>query len=226
MFDAYPSYSPYRAMRLAAPQMMGQDIYALQLALNEIGKFDVPLQPDGVFGVKTGKAVVSVQKKLGVGSDGVAGGVTQRAMVTKFAAETARVRALPTGLPYGQIAHESSCLFGNYSAPRSDGSYDAGVCQRNTSYTPPKEGFDPIKSVSALGKDERASFELYQGVTPARRRWELACGHWNAPAFANYIAREEGAKGVSGMLTARPTATARETLEAYMASATAYLKLE
>jgi peptidoglycan hydrolase-like protein with peptidoglycan-binding domain len=225
MFTAYPSYSRYRALKVSTPLLNGEDVYALQLGLNFVGEFENDLTSDGWLGVKTGKAIEGAQRKLGLHDDGVAGPATQGAIARRIAKEVRHAADLPQGLPIGQLAHESALILGNYSPIRSDGSYDAGLAQRNTNYHPAQAAFDPVSSTVLLGTVVRTHFEMYKGVTPLRRRWELACGSWNAPAFANYLARQEGATSVTAGSTARPSDTARIALEAYMQSATALLVL-
>jgi hypothetical protein len=220
MFNRRPSYSPYRTLRLSSPMMVGEDIYALQTALAALSHDPGPL--DGIFGRATERAVRAAQTDLFVRVDGLAGGDTQLAICRHLAYVVTENWRLPSGLLFGQISHESSCRVGNYSGARPDGSYDAGVTQRNTAHTSARAAFTVPDSMGALGKLLREHFDLYAGV-PQRRRWELAAGAWNAPAYANYIAREEGAKGVPARTTARPGVTARATLERYIDSVTSMM---
>ena len=74
-------------------------------------------------------------------------------------------------------------------------------------------------SVDALGVNERKYYDKYAGVKDVKRRWMLAAGAWNAPAYACYMANEEGAN-VPKNETARPGPTARFLLERYMTAAT------
>lgn len=223
MFEGRPTYNPYRALHVTTPVFEGEDVYALQIGLNAVGQFEVPLAADGVLGVKTGKAIEGVQRKCKLVVDGVAGQRTQTEIALRIGKEVKRTLSLPAGLPAGQISHESSFLLGNYSLPRPDASFDAGVAQRNTNFTSPKNGFDPVDSIKALCQRVYDSYVRYQGMTNERRRWELAVGSWNAPAFANYLAREEGATNSGPRAT--PDADDRAKLEAYIASCCAYLQV-
>jgi hypothetical protein len=223
MFTNYPTYWVYRALHVTDPQLDGEDVYALQLALNAVGQFNVPLVADGVLGVKTGKAIEGVQRKLKLEEDGVAGQVTQKALALAIAKEVKKTISLPEALPKTQLAHESSFLLGNYSKQYPDKSFDAGAAQRNTNFTNPKAGFDPVDSIQALCQRVRDSYDRYAGMTNELRRWKLAVGSWNAPAFANYIAREEGATNSGPRAT--PDAEDRAKLEAYIDSCCATLKL-
>lgn len=217
MFTDYPAYSVYRTLRLLDPQMSGEDVYALQIGLNAVKAFNVPLVPDGVLGIKTSKAIVAVQKELRIVADGLAGQKTQEAIAQRISKIVKLEIPLPTGLPYGQLAHESSFFLGNYSAQRGDGSYDAGIAQMNTKYTNPKDAFHPAYSIRTLCQHVYGSYQRYSSVTDKRRRWELAAGSWNAPYYANWLA------GVKP--SAEPGPTARQLLEDYMKSVTAYLEL-
>ena len=223
MFTAYPTYNRYRTLKLASPLQRGEDVYALQTALSALGHS--PGTHDGILGKLTKAAIVAAQEGLYITADGLAGPQTQTMICRHLANQASQRERLPTGLLYGQISHESSCRVGNYSPARGDGSYDAGVAQRNTAHTPAREGFTVPDSIEKLAADLRKHYGLYNGVMPTRRRWELAAGAWNAPAYASYIAREEGATGVRVSSTAKPSANARAALEAYMDSATAYLVL-
>jgi hypothetical protein len=231
MFDTYPEYWPYRALKRREP-MIGlpdgaEDVFALQIALN--AALNAALYPDGILGDRTAKAIMSFQEsRSDLADDGVAGQLTQRALamhIVKELAATFSVK-LPDGLAFGQLSHESSFLLGNYSAKRANGSYDAGVTQRNTEHTHPGHAFNPRESVSELLRRVTEHYVLFAGVTPARRRWELAAGSWNAPAFACLLAYREGATGVPASRRASQISdAARATFEAYMDSVTAYMQL-
>ena len=221
MFNSYPTYPPYRTLRISNPLMRGEDVYALQTGLKAIGAD--PGLFDGILGNNTASAIRKAQQTLKVVVDGLAGGDTQTALSRHLADKARTQHSLPPGLVFGQLMHESGCRVGNYSPKRSDGNYDAGVAQRNTSFTPAKEGFTVPLSISHLGSHLRRYYDKYVGVISERRRWELAAGSWNAPAFANWIARDEGAQAVPASDTLKPGATARATLEQYMDSATAYM---
>lgn len=222
MFDGFPSYDRYRTLRLTSPSMKGEDVFALQTALYAAA-FNTGT-PDGVFGPATEKAVKQAQAAFGLTADGLAGSKTQAALCQKLAGTVAEKYKLPRGLLIGQITHESGCRVGNYSPQRSDGSYDAGVAQRNTQHTPPAQGFDAPSSITLLGGNQRKYYDKYAGVEDEERRWMLAAGSWNAPAYANFIAVEEGAQ-IARNETAKPGPTARFLLERYMTAATLLVQL-
>lgn len=222
MFDGSPTYNPYRALRYnaAGPLVVGEDVYALQLGLNAVGNFKVALTADGVLGLKTSKAIEGYQRKFKLDVDGSAGPATQRDIALRIGKQIKRDVVLPDGLPGGQVAFESGFLLGNYSRPpREDGSFDAGLCQRNSNYHDLADAFDPVDSLILLCGFVRDRYDLYSAASDLgeRRCWELAVGAWNAPYYANYLA------GVRPW--AEPGPTARAKLEEYIDSACAYLKL-
>jgi len=221
MFTSYPSYQRYRTLLLTTPMMSGEDVYALQTALKAIGVD--PMGFDGVLGPNTAKAIKLAQGAMWILSDGLAGPTTQIRLCDKIAVRETNMQRLPQGLLMGHLSHESSCRLGNYSPLRDDNTYDAGVAQRNTAHTEPKDGFNVPVSISALASNERKYFDKFVGLENMRRRWELAAGAWNAPAYASYIAREEGATQVKVSETAKPGPTARAALELYMDSVTSFM---
>lgn len=220
MFTAYPTYPPYRTLQLTTPQQQGEDVYALQTALDELG-YDAGAA-DGILGPKTSAAIKAAQKAFAITVDGKAGGDTQK----QLALDLARRVAGAVGVPYsglrGQLELESGYRLGNYSPLRSDNTYDAGVAQRNTKFTSPPQGFDARDSIRVLGDNTRKYYDLFAGL-PTHRRWALAQGAWNAPAFACYIAREEGATKVTSGMTLKPTDAQRATFETYVTNASVYL---
>lgn len=220
-FTAYPTYDRYRTLRLTTPQQRGYDVYALQTALIRQG-FNLPqFGADGYFGKECDAAVRAAQKANGLVVDGLAGGKTQEALAVKISQGYAVETGVPAARLYGSMSHESGFRLGNYSDQRDDGSYDAGVTQRNTRLTPAQEGFTVPESIEALAKRTKQYYVLFEGLA-TDRRWDLAQGAWNAPAYACYIAKEEGAHGVPTNQTAKPGVTARATFEAYVASVSAY----
>lgn len=223
MFEHIPTYDKYRTLEQKTPAMRGEDVYALQTALDECS-FECG-SPDGVFGPMADRAVREAQRNFKLAVDGKAGGLTQKALAIRLAISIAALKKVPPEALEGQLEHESGFRLGIYSPERADGSYDAGVAQRNTNFTSPKEGFDPAPSIRVLAENTRKHFLMFEGVRPQRRRWALAQGAWNAPAFACYIAKEEGANGVRASQTLRPSAASRETLEKYIKTVSKYLPI-
>lgn len=221
MFLDYPAYPRYRTLELLDPYLQGEDVYALQTALTAAG-YETGAY-DGRFGPKTSDAVTMAQKNLFLFVDGKAGGNTQRGLALVHASLMTAKYALAKGALKGQLEFESGYRLGNYSPVRSNGSFDAGVAQRNTELTAPPQGFDVPNSVDALGRRVRDYYDLFKGVGKTRR-WGLAQGAWNAPAFACYLANEEGAS-VPRNQTLQPTSSQRATFEQYIAHVTTYLNV-
>lgn len=221
MFTEYPTYARYRTLRLTTPVMQGEDVFALQTALEALGF--LPGSSDGVLGADTAHAIVDAQRFFKLVQDGFAGGATQEALARRHGNLAKREFDVADGLMRGQIEHESSFRLGNYSPQRPDGSYDAGPVQRNTEHTPAELGFNVPVSIKELASNTRKHYDLFAGVSE-KRRWQLAGGAWNAPAYACWIANEEGAK-VDRRKTNQPGTDARAKIEAYMASISTYLSV-
>jgi hypothetical protein len=222
MFDSFPTYSRYRTLQLTDPVTKGEDVYALQTALTGCG-FD-PGPHDGILGKGTAGAVRKAQAAMGLAVDGLAGGNTQQALAMELARNVRDKYAIANGALRGQLEHESGFRLGNYSPLRADGSYDAGVAQRNTAHTPARDGFTVPESIDALGQVVAKHHALFEGLPP-RRRWALSQGAWNAPAYACWIAREEGATRVTAGMTKQPGPTARQAFLTYVDSVTTYLSV-
>jgi hypothetical protein len=223
MFTTYPSYAVYRSLRLTNPMMRGEDVFALQTALNALG-INAGTE-DGILGQTTSAAIKAAQKRFFLSVDGIAGGNTQKALALAISDKLSIEFGVPTSAMWGQLEHESSFRLGNYSPQRPDGSYDAGVAQRNTAHTPPPDGFTVPDSIEALVRNSRKHYDLFAGVVDKHRRWALAQGAWNAPAFACYLAREEGAKQVTSGMTRKPTPIQLKTFETYVSDVSIHLKV-
>lgn len=223
MFNTYPTYNIYRTLRLLTPHMKGEDVYALQTALLDNG-FKLPLYgADGDFGGETKDAVLAAQKVFAITQDGLAGGDTQKLLASWVAQRASlKYQIVPLAL-YGQLETESSFRLGSYSPQRSDGTYDAGVTQTNTKIYPAYHGFTVPDAVESLAARVREHYDKFAGIS-GKRRWALAQGSWNAPAYACYIAKQEGATLVRTAETLKPSETSRLKLEDYMASASAYIR--
>jgi hypothetical protein len=224
MFTRYPSYNYFRTLRLQKPVLTGEDVYALQLALRE--RTGADLRIDGSLGTKTEEAIVEAQGLMTIEVDGLAGQETQTRLAQYIVATNEKNHSprVPRSLAKGTIHTESGGLLGAFSPQRNNGSYDAGIVQRNTELTDPRHGFDPIESLQVYVSRTRLYWTEFDGLSLVRR-WALAAGSWNAPAFACFIAREEGAKGVGSFDCADP-GPAREVFEQYVQSVSAYYEKE
>jgi hypothetical protein len=229
MFTVWPTYNPYRVLRYDGPDvppLVGEDVYALQRAINFLA--NTALAADGILGSRTGDAIGVLQVVVGFEGDNVdskAGVLTQRkADMAILDAFTIDRREDIFRLTKGQVEHESSYIMGNKSLQYGDGSYDAGVTQRNTRHAAPQNGFDPVESISVLLSNTRY---YYSKFNPADfrgadhsdlRRWRLAAMAWNAPAYASYLAGRPASE------SAVPSPTAEATLEQYGRDVSVYLR--
>ena len=161
----------------------GWDVWALQSALK--------LTRDGDFGPLTHAAVEDYQERHELVVDGIAGIVTQRSVCLAHVWIAQAKNLTPPGLMRGQIESESAFILGNHSAKRDNGSWDVGPCQRNTQYVTLEAGFDVPGSIAYLGLHLRRKHDEYKGYgrVHERRQWELAAGSWNAPAWADRLAK-------------------------------------
>lgn len=226
MFNTRPQYEKYRALHLVTPLLVGEDVYALQTALNDVlTQRDIPqIAPDGWFGEDTLKATKAVQSVLKLVVDGRVGPATWNAVGKDVAVRARQRHHIAIGLLYGQLAHESSLRGGMYSDLNRNGTWDVGIAQLNSHVHPDfKASFTVPYAVNLTAKQTREFYEEFAGVAE-RRRWALAAGAHNAPAWARYLAREEGATRVRKADTALPTATQRKVLEEYITSVTAYMR--
>lgn len=233
LFAGYPTYNWLRVLYYtrsasdpSAALLNGEDVFALQTLLNEAGfKNNVgqALVADGVLGQNTSQAISNAQKALGLTVDGKCGALTWRAVAMFVATPLEGKYGLPKDALKGQLQTESGYYGGAYSPQYSNGSWDEGETQRNTSiYTDHQANFDGKVSIDSLAAAVKKYYGLFAGTTTGtHRRWQLAQGAWNAPAYASWIAWEEGAN-VSSANRAQPSAASRQKLEDYMKSASAY----
>lgn len=228
-FNKYPTYDKYRPLywrRPPAQLQVGADVFALQHAINSI--MGSALKTDGALGEKTDAGIGALQAKLGLVVDKHAGPKTQTAICLTLLAGLASSTTETYRICRGQLEHESSYRVGNYSAKRQDPkatlgwSYDAGAAQLNTALVSPEVGFNPREAIGrqVIHLEDHfmayADTSKYRGTDHSqRRRWLLAAGSWNAPAWTNWLA---GVKPDD-----EPDADQRATLEAYMSDVTIYL---
>lgn len=220
MFIDYPGYDPRRTIEeVPNDVLIGEDVFALQTALGGNGLKCDPGPADGVAGQRTIDAIVRAQLDLDLYVDGRAGEKTHSAITKALILNVICASSSVLGRwELAQITHESGRWLGMYSSPpRADGSYDAGIAQRNTEHTTPKDGFSVPKSLAACRDSLQEHYNLFSGVQ-GDRRWHLAVDAWNTPAWACRLAWEEGAKGVPAARrwSKALTADQREIVETYI----------
>lgn len=221
MFTSYPTYDRYRGLKLREPRMSGEDVYAVQSLVLALGHD--PKGLDGVFGPDTSNAVVNCQKSLAIVADGIVGPQTWISAGKKLAPQYSSAFGVPWTLTQGQIEHESSWRGGIYSSPpRADKSYDAGEVQLNTALYKPQMGFNVPEAIEFLTQTTKEYYDLFEGL-PRARRWSLAAGAHNAPAYACYYAKQEGATKVKTTQTKKPSTAAAESFREYVADVTIYM---
>lgn len=204
-----PSGYKFRALRNGHK---GYDVYALQSGLHGVvGTVAV----DGDFGPATEKAVWDFQYQQDLVRDGIAGTATQRALALRRVWPVQAEFDLPPGLMRGQIEKESTFVLGNHTPRYDNGHYDCGVCQRNSQYTEPDQGFRVPESIRELGRYHDQKYRLYKGwgkIRDERRLRELAAGAWNAPAWTDRLAKGESL-----------SESQRTWIEAYIDRVTVYM---
>jgi hypothetical protein len=196
----------YRTLRLADPMQNGWDVFALQTTLPAI-------TADGWFGKQTDGALRKAQTSLSLQSDGLAGPLTQRALVLDAAAKTSANAGVQFLRVKGQLEHESGYLVGNHTAPYSNGSRDLGVAQINSSKDADKQPpFTVGHAIGALCSRIIENHSRYASRVSDKRAWDLAQGSWNAPAWTDAIAF---GKPISD--------EHRQQIEAYIAAVSIYV---
>lgn len=113
-------------------------VYALQTGLRTVGRLT---EPDGVFGNHTLEQVKAFQTNRGLDPDGIAGQITQRALVRRSAErlhDTFFPR-IPEGMLFGIAIKETSGFIGatnDFDPSPSDLGCDCGVIQRRVKGPP------------------------------------------------------------------------------------------
>lgn len=194
-FPLLPGQYLYRPIK--AP-ISGWDAYALQTGLIGLDYKLPRFGADGFISVggETSEAIFHFQKANGLTADRIAGVITQRAVLLKYASKETIENTLPEHLLSGHIESESSFWVGQYTAPYDDGTRDFGAVQINKPPTPANlvQVFNVPNSVNTLGGFLRARYEKYWKngtnvhVTSEKRAWQLAAGAWNRPAWTDALA--------------------------------------
>lgn len=172
----------------------GQDVWALQLNLNNVG---FTLITDGEYGTLTRKAVVTYQRDHGLTTDGIAGARTQKSLGLVNASGPQKQYSTPTGLLRGVIEGESNWGVGAVSPSHADGSRDLGWTQDNTPAellnddATVRAAFDGKSSIGKTAKELRVQKDRYYGQAGAKTHelaWHYAVLHHNWQAAAEQFA--------------------------------------
>lgn len=173
--------------------MRGIEVEALQVNLNHVGGH---LAEDGIFGPGTDKAVKAFQGNKGLTIDGIAGVMTQRALILTLAVESTRKHNLPLGLLKSMASNESGFVLAAYSAHPSGEGFDFGPYQ--LAFPPAVKGqimyhtaCDAFAMAEHVGSDARKlknKFRQARFVKTDRYAWELGALSHNWPAAAQNLA--------------------------------------
>lgn len=158
-----PPAPPEDSAYSVGPGDFGWYVYAIQVAMNELGS---SLTADGNFGASTAKAVTAFQAKYGLYQDAVAGPVTQPKIVAVLgAAVEAKHDWLARGYVRGISRAEASGMISavNWSV---EGGVDCGPVQRRVlgpPYAPNdlKQAFDVAASLERIAADWRVRRDLF-----------------------------------------------------------------
>lgn len=170
-------------------------VWALQLWLKAVG---YGVEADGVFGPTTDQAVRNYQRKRRLVVDGIAGGKTQRALVTQICAPMTNTYRLPKYLFTSLCLAESSFILGEVNWDTPPG-VDCGLVQDRVTWAPAggpedipaerwEEAFGPASAEKAM-QLLRARYDTWRPKYPShsnRRLWELSVlyHNWESGALA------------------------------------------
>jgi peptidoglycan hydrolase-like protein with peptidoglycan-binding domain len=190
-------YRPLAQARPGKPVCKGWDVYALQTALLGLGYSLPRFGADGWLGSEGDAAIKAFQSHEGLVVDGIAGILTQRALLIRLAEKFTREQNLPARLLEGQIESECGFQLGNFTPYYPNGKRDLGPVQQNLTPTTEscRNAFDARAAVSKLASDSERGLRVRKdryrkqpGAQNDVRAWELAAGSWNAPSWADTLA--------------------------------------
>lgn len=153
---------------------------------------------DGVFGTQTEAAVKQFQIGYHLLNDGIAGPVTQEALVVARSANSEAKYNLPKNLlksiAHGESGYYTACT----SGMTNDGGRDYGVYQDHqinpsqvqlaTSFNISLLAADTAEKIRTI-KDKYYAGAIYKGAKTHQRAWELACLYHNWPYAADRLAK-------------------------------------
>lgn len=189
--DLHPTSSYRRAFKRG---MTGWDVGALQVGLNSLRPERAELTIDGDFGELTQRRVVAEQKAYGLEQDGVAGLMTQRAMLLDIARQAQVSFNVIPGLLKGLIEGEAGYMLAATTALYGNGTRDLGAVQRNTlmdEQPAVRAAFFIRDQIIKTARDIRNQHDAYvgdRGIPTDRKAWETAILYHNWQAAATQIA--------------------------------------
>lgn len=189
--DLHPTSSYRRAFKRG---MTGWDVGALQIGLNSHRPDKTELTIDGDFGAVTHARVVAEQKAYGLVQDGVAGLMTQRAMLLDIARQAEIRFDVIALLLKGLIEGEAGYMLAATTALYGNGTRDLGAVMRNTLMTEQaavRAAFFIRDQIIKTARDIRNQHDSYvgdRGIPTDRKAWETAILYHNWQAAAAQVA--------------------------------------
>jgi peptidoglycan hydrolase-like protein with peptidoglycan-binding domain len=173
--------------------MEGWPVWSLQAGLRNLGK---SVAVDGDFGPQTLAIVKDYQSKFVLTTDGIAGPVTQKSILTQLIPGASF--DLPNGLMMGFCASEGGWLFGavNWGTP---GGVDCGIIQRRVyerdyeNFSVISRAFDSSYQMVELARTLQEQRNLYATRSAVNKNrtlvWRLAALYHNYPLAADTISK-------------------------------------
>lgn len=153
---------------------------------------NLTLTVDGDFGPTTEHAVKDFQAKSGLKSDGIAGVLTQREILTVRAAPPNVAHGLPRRMLESIASNESGFWLAAFAPHPSDSGFDIGAFQQSFPQPGSRTAYLAALNVSDMGGRTavkiRDRYDVYHKHLPSRRAWELAVLYHNWPTAADNLA--------------------------------------
>lgn len=176
-------------IRDANYQAVHLGVKAIQRRINSYGGYSPAVVEDGTFGPETASAVKWLQKRLGVGADGVVGPTTARAMFKDLLLWYGGIYHVPASQLHGFVMLESGYDVGalGMSSPA-----DRGLNQINENAHPDvtdDEAFDPFFSINYTAKRFGEARARYSGKS-VDLKTKCAIAQHNVPVAAEVWYRD------------------------------------
>lgn len=176
----------------------GWRVYALQAALNTVGRV---LDPDGIFAMRTKRAVTQYQERWHLAADGIAGARTQAKLIEQISHKVhLDLSELPDGLLRGYAEAEGANILAAtnwFTPPGGTPGCDCGVVQWRQ-YGPPfamsglRRSFDCEMSLSYAGRvllDRMTEYRRRRSSLKPDTLLRIAILAHNAPFLADQVVR-------------------------------------